>query len=112
MSVYLPPPIKPYYDLIGQALAARGSAPDDYQRDAEYPESVYIVRLCRQLADRIGRPDVTVADVLRADRCASGHTDYQRRLAADCYALACRDRMQESPSEDAGCHLTPGGIAS
>lgn len=111
MSVYLPSHIKPYYDLIGQALAARGSAPDDYQRDAEYPESLYIVRLCRQLADRIGRPDVTVTDVLRADRCASGHTDYQRRLAADCYALARYGRLQEEFPNEEGSAASQGMVS-
>ena len=112
MSDVIPSHIKPYYDLIGQALAARGRMPDDYERDAEHQEPVYVVRLCRQLANRIGRPDITLADVLRADRCASGHTDYQRRLAADCYALACRDRIPEDPSEDGECRLTLGGIGS
>lgn len=112
MSDVIPSHIKPYYELLGQALDARGRRPDDYERDAEHQEAVYVVRLCRQLVDRIGRPEITLADVLRADRCASGHTDYERRLAAGCYALACRDRIQEDPSEDGECRLTLGGIGS
>ncbi len=80
------PDTQPYFDLIGAALASRGKAHDDFERDPNFGEPRYVIRMCQQVLARIGRADLTVQDVLRKERCASGHVDYQRK-----FALYCRE---------------------
>ncbi len=80
------PDTQPYFDLIGTTLKARGDAKDDFDLDLEFGEPRYVIRMCQKMLARIGRADLTVQDVLRKERCASGHTDYQRK-----FALYCRE---------------------
>lgn len=77
---------QPYFEIIGAALNARGKAEDDFEQDMEFGEPRYVVRMCQQVLIQIGRADLTVRDILRKERCASGHVDYQRK-----FALYCRE---------------------
>lgn len=90
-----------FFDEIGAALAARGSLPDDFKRDPEYKECRYVVRMCQKIAGLIG--DVSVKDVLRVERCAAGHVDYQRKFALYCLELAEKQKQRRRVYEYHGC---------
>ena len=76
-----------YFAEIGTALAGRGTLADDFERDPEFRECRYVVRMCERIAEKIGQPSVTVREVLRVERGASGHVDYQRKFALYCAEL-------------------------
>jgi hypothetical protein len=87
MSPQVKPDIKPFYEAIGAALKARGSISDDFERDPAYKECRYVVRMCQRMAEMISRPDVGLIEVMRVERGASGHCDYQRKFAMYCREL-------------------------
>lgn len=84
MTPQIKPDIKPFYEAIGVALEARGSASDDFERDPVNKECRYVVRMCQRMVEMIARPDVGLKEVMRVERCASGHCDYQRKFAMYC----------------------------
>ena len=79
--------IKPFYDEIGELLKLRGSVKDDFTRDPEYRECRYVVRMCKRMAEKIGRPGIGINEVLSVERSASGHVDYQSKFALYCREL-------------------------
>lgn len=81
------PHIKPFYEVIGTALRARGSVVGDFAKDPKYNECCYVVKMCQRLVELIARPDVGLEEVMRVERSASGHSDYQRKFAFYCYEL-------------------------
>ena len=86
-SRYIPADMRPYFDLIDDALNA---TPRDYSTDPEHDIPAYIRRMCERLLVRIraDRADATLKEVLVAECQASGHTDYHRRLARACVEIA------------------------
>lgn len=87
MNPQINPDIRPFYEAIGAALKARGSVIDDFERDPAYKEYRYVVRMCQLMVDLIARPNIELNEVMRVERCASGHCDYQRKFAMYCREL-------------------------
>lgn len=84
---HVPADMRPYFDLIDEGLSAHDK---DFSPDLEFNIPTYIRHMCERLLARIraDRPEATMNEVLVAERCASGHTDYHRRLARDCAKIA------------------------
>lgn len=77
---------QPYGRIIARHLENRGQRSDDFHTCTAYGYATdrYIIRMCADLACEItiiSNSPVSVKDVLRAERSASGHTDYHRKAA-------------------------------
>lgn len=77
---------QPYGRIIAQHLENRGQRADDYYTCTAYGYATdrYIIRMCAELAGEImiiSNSPVSIKDVLRAERSASGHSDYHRKAA-------------------------------
>jgi hypothetical protein len=74
---------QPYADIIQRRLQARGAFDDDFRYDPEYKEMNWLVRMASELSGALkqrGR-DVSISDVIRAERQAAGHVDYHSKAA-------------------------------
>lgn len=69
--------------IITKALSQRGGLKDDFDRHPVYRAPMYVVRMCEAVVDLIAKRGgfATLNVILRAEQCASGHTDYQRKCA-------------------------------
>lgn len=84
-------PFEPYASIIESALLKRGTQAGDRQIHPVHKQPEYLVRLCNVLASKIqaaGNTSVTLEDVLRVERSACGHTDYEHKFAFYCAQLA------------------------
>ncbi|WP_338924616.1 hypothetical protein V0M98_33915 (plasmid) [Pseudomonas silesiensis] len=84
-------PFEPYASIIESALLKRGTQAGDRQINPVHKQPEYLVRLCNVLASKIqaaGNPSVTLEDVLRVERSACGHSDYEHKFAFYCADLA------------------------
>lgn len=69
--------------IISQALASRGSKPDDLRFDHGFKQPNYVVRMCQALHGQLqalGNTSATLADVVMLERTACGHVDYAHKL--------------------------------
>ncbi|WP_371436316.1 hypothetical protein [Polaromonas sp.] len=82
----MPLEIQPYDAVISKALKARGQKKDDFDRHPVHHEPRYVVRMCEAIVSLISQRGgrATLELVLRAERCASGHVDYQHKCALYC----------------------------
>ena len=75
---------EPYASIIEEHLSRRGQRKDDFLRHNLHGTNRYVVRMCEELCEEIqaigGKP-VSLEQVLRAERTASGHSDYHRKAA-------------------------------
>lgn len=79
------PPKCVYWDnIITRHLKERGSKPDDFDYHPTMHESSYVVRMCKEIANEMGLP---IESIMRVERTASGHVDYQRKFALYCAEL-------------------------
>lgn len=94
-SIYIPPAARPYVDIIDEALTARDQ---DVTVDPVSGLPRFVQAMCERLLARIqvDRPETVLSEVLAADRLASGHADYHRRLARSCAEIGWRP----SPSRE------------
>jgi hypothetical protein len=84
-------PFEPYGSIIESAMLKRGTQVGDRKIHPVHKQPEYLVRLCSVLASKIqasGNPSVTLEDVLRVERSACGHSDYERKFALYCSQLA------------------------
>lgn len=95
------PRIAPYFEIVGDHLERRGQAPGDFETGPDACTPAYVLRMAEALLTAVNahsRGPVTLADILRADTLASGHVDYQRKIALYCAELAEREPVRCSPS--------------
>ncbi|WP_432263375.1 hypothetical protein [Cupriavidus sp. TMH.W2] len=86
-----------YGELIASALRNRGSRKDDFEYDADHHEYRYVIRMCQQLAGSIRANTgkcIDLSEVLRVERMASGHADYQSKFAVYCWELGAGTSRQ------------------
>ena len=82
---------EPYASIIECALLKRGTQAGDRKIHPVHKQPEYLVRLCSVLASKIqaaGNPSVTLEDVLKVERSACGHSDYEHKFAFYCADLA------------------------
>ena len=89
---------EPYFSIIGHALASRSN--NEFELDGK-GQSMFLLALCRDLATACataGAFHVSPDDIACVETMASGHSDYQRKLALYCHELATgRSGMKVRP---------------
>lgn len=75
----------PFVAVVKKHVENRKQIPDYMAQDPIYQVPKYVVIMCEELRDLIGRQDVELMDVLRIEKTAVGHSDYQHKLALRCY---------------------------
>lgn len=75
-------------NMVARHLTNRKTIPDYMMTDLVYQVPNYVVIMCQDLCDLIARPDINLVDVLRIEKSAVGHSDYQTKLALRCYQTA------------------------
>jgi hypothetical protein len=92
-----PPPVNAneahqaiFRNTVERHLSNRKSVPDYMALDPVYQVPKYVIPMCQDLCRLINRSDVDLAEVLRIEKTAVGHADYQNKLALRCYLCAIR----------------------
>lgn len=71
--------------MVDRHVGNRKQIPDYMAVDPIYQVPKYVVLMCEDLCQLINKPYIKLTDVLRIEKTAVGHSDYQHKLALRCY---------------------------
>lgn len=91
--------------LITQTAKERNKRPEMVKDNTGWHEPAWVLHerevMCREVnrqREGRGRPPITVEDVAKVERCASGHVDYISKFALYCAEIVLNESPNVKPS--------------